>query len=176
MKHYLIIAILLISIKSLSQDIKTDNQFSLNLLAPSAEYEFSVSDNTTIDLDLGVGFAYHYSSITGENYGFYPGFEGQYRYYYNFEKRADKGKKTSENSANYIAGVASITSGKPIFGDLEYENEYGAFIGPAWGLQRVYNSGFKLNLNLGLGLGFNDDGDTYLRPLFGLSLGWLVAH
>lgn len=154
----------------------TNNQFSLNVLAPSAEYEFSISDNSTIDLNLGVGFAYHRSSYSGEAYGFYPGFEAQYRYYYNFKNRADKGKKVSENSANYIAGIASITGGHPIIGNLEYANQYGAFIGPSWGVQRVYNSKFKLNFNLGVGLGFNDARDTYITPLFGLQLGWLVAQ
>ena len=154
----------------------TNNQFSLNLLAPSMEYELSVSDISTVDINAGVGFAYHKSSYSGEAYGFFPGLEVQYRYYYNFENRYDKGRKTSENTANYIAGVASITGGKPIIGDLEYRNDYGGFIGPSWGLQRVYDSGFKLNLNLGLGLGFNDSGDTYFTPLFGLQLGWLVVQ
>lgn len=166
---------LLFSFTSFSQDLSTNNQFSLNILAPSAEYELAVSPGSTIDMNLGVGFAYHRSTYSGEAYGFYPGFEAQYRYYYNFEKRADKGKKTSENSANYIAGVGSITGGDPIIGDLEYSSSYGGFIGPAWGLQRVYNSGFKLNLNLGLGLGFNET-QTYFTPLFGLQLGWLVAQ
>lgn len=175
MKQIFIIFSLFLSLAGFSQT-STNSQFSLNILAPSAEYELAVSNNSTIDMNLGVGFAYHNSNYFGSSYGFYPGFEGQYRYYYNFEKRADKGKKTSENSANYIAGVASITGGKPIIGNLEYENDYGGLVGPAWGLQRVYNSGFKLNLNLGLGLGFNDSGDTYFTPLFGFQLGWLVAQ
>ncbi|MDR5591782.1 hypothetical protein [Christiangramia sp. SM2212] len=154
----------------------TNSQFSLNFLVPSAEYELAVSDNSTIDLNAGIGFAYHKSSYSGEAFGIYPGGEVQYRYYYNFNKRADKDKKTSENSGNYVAVVGSITGGDPIIGDLKYSNNYGGFVGPTWGLQRVYNSGFKLNLNLGLGMGFNDSGDTYLTPLFGLQLGWLVAQ
>ncbi|MCB7481197.1 hypothetical protein [Christiangramia sediminis] len=176
MKKLLFCILFFTTLTSFSQETTTNSQFSLNLLAPSAEYELAVSDNSTVDMNLGVGFAYHKSSYSGEAFGIYPGFEAQYRYYYNFEKRADKGKKTSENSGNYIAGVASLTGGKPIIGDLEYANDYGGFVGPAWGLQRVYNSGFKLNLNLGIGMGFNDAGDTYLTPLFGLQLGWLVAQ
>ncbi len=154
----------------------TNSQFSLNLIAPSAEYELSISDRSTIDMNLGVGFAYHRSSYSGEAYGFYPGVEVQYRYYYNIEKRLDKGKNISENSANYITGIVSLTDGNPIIGDLEYSEDLGGFIGPAWGLQRVYKKGFKLNLNLGIGLGFNDSGSTYLTPLFGIQLGWLVAQ
>ena len=175
MKQFLFLLGFIFTFTSYSQEITTNSQFSLNLLAPSAEYELSISDRSTIDLNLGVGFAYHRSSYSGEAFGLYPGFETQYRYYYNFEKRADKGKKTSENSANYLAVVASVTGGKPIIGNLEYTNDYGGFVGPAWGLQRVYNSNFKLNLNLGLGLGFNDAGDTYFTPLFGLQLGWLLT-
>lgn len=175
MKQVFIILGLFLSLTGFSQT-STNSQFSLNLLAPSAEYELSISDRSSIDMNLGVGFAYHKSSYSGEAYGFFPGFEVQYRYYYNFEKRYDKGKKTSENSANYIAGIASITSGDPIIGDLQYTNDYGGFIGPAWGLQRVYGSGFKLNLNLGLGLGFNDSEDIYFTPLFGLQLGWKIGN
>lgn len=176
MKRLLFSILFLTTLVSFSQETTTNSQFSLNLLAPSAEYELAVSDNSTVDMNLGIGFAYHKSSYSGEAFGIYPGFEAQYRYYYNFEKRADKGKKASENSGNYIAGLASITGGKPIIGDLQYSNDYGGFVGPAWGLQRVYNSGFKLNLNLGIGMGFNDAGNTYLTPLFGLQLGWLVAQ
>jgi len=175
MKNLLIFLAILSSIGVYAQETTTNSQFSLNLLAPSAEYELAVSDHSTIDMNLGVGFAYHSSSYGGDAFGLFPGVEAQYRYYYNFNKRADKGKKTSENSANYIAGIASITSGKPIIGDLEYTDDYAGFVGPAWGLQRVYNSGFKLNLNLGLGLGFNEGGDAYVTPLFGLQLGWKIG-
>ena len=175
MKKPLLLLALFVSLGVCSQETTTNSQFSLNLLAPSAEYELAVADRSTIDMNLGVGFAYHNSSYGGEAFGLYPGIETQYRYYYNFDKRADKGKKTSENSANYIAGVASITSGKPIIGDLEYTDDFAGFVGPAWGLQRVYNSGFKLNLNLGLGMGFNEGGDTYFTPLFGLQLGWKLG-
>ncbi|MCM8567839.1 hypothetical protein NE848_00480 [Gramella jeungdoensis] len=174
MKNFLFAILLLLGCNGFSQET-TNSQFSLNILAPSAEYELAVSPNSSIDMNLGVGFAYHKSTYSGEAYGFFPGFEAQYRYYYNFNKRGDKGLKISENSANYIAGVASITSGDPLIGDLKYASDYGGFVGPAWGLQRVYNSGFKLNLNLGLGVGFNEV-TSYFTPLFGLQLGWLVAQ
>ncbi|TBW27463.1 hypothetical protein [Gramella sp. KN1008] len=169
------VCLFLLNFNSFSQELTTNSQLSLNLLAPSVEYELAVSPNSSVDMNLGVGFAYHKSTYSGEAYGFFPGFEAQYRYYYNFNKRADKGLKTSENSANYIAGVASVTGGEPIIGDLKYVSDYGGFVGPSWGLQRVYNSGFKLNLNLGVGVGFNER-QSYFTPLFGFQLGWLVAQ
>ncbi|APG61191.1 hypothetical protein [Christiangramia salexigens] len=173
MKKLLSLAILLLGMAGFSQETTTTSQFSLNLLWPSAEYEVSISDNSTIDMNLGIGFAYH-EDFTGSNYGIYPGFETQYRYYYNFLKRSEKDKKTSENSANYIALLGSVTGGDPIIGDLRYDSDYGIFFGPAWGMQRVYNSGFKLNLNLGAGYGFNENGDSYIAPLVAFQLGWVM--
>ena len=87
----------------------------------------------------------------------------------------EKGKKVSENSGNYITALAEITSGTPILGGLTSKADYAVVVGPAWGLQRVYNSGFKLNLNLGVGYGFDDLGGSYITPLVGIQLGWLLA-
>lgn len=152
----------------------TQNQFSLNFLIPSAEYELAVSDNTSVDLMLGLGFGYHDADYLDEpEYGIFPQFGGQYRYYYNFKKRQEKGKKVSENSANYVALAAIVGSGDAIIGDME--NDLTGFVGPTWGLQRIYNSNFKLNLNLGAGLGFNDAGDTYFSPLIDIQLGFKLG-
>lgn len=164
--------LVLLTFSSFSQNFTT-SQFSLNAITPSAEYEISVSGNSTIDLDLGVGFAYR-RGLGGSDFGIYPGFETQYRYYYNFVRREADNRKISQNSANYMAVIASITSGDPLIGGLEYSSDYGLFVGPAWGLQRVYISGLKVNLNLGLGFVFNDLGESYFAPLLSVQLGWLV--
>ena len=174
MKHFFIVACLFVA-TSLSAQTTTTNQFFLNFLIPSAEYEFAVSENSTVDALAGVGFGYRDSDFHGSEFGFFPQVMAQYRHYYNFKKRNTKGKKTSENSGNYIAAVGVFSGGDPIFGDLELNNDYNAFIGPAWGLQRVYGGNFKLNLNLGLGLGFNDSENSYLSPLVGLQLGWKLG-
>lgn len=159
----------------LSAQKTTENQFSLNLLTPSAEYELSVAENSSVDFNLGLGFSYLHS-LGESHYGIYPGFEAQYRYYYNFQNRKDDNKKTSKNSANYLAGIASITGGDPIFGDLKYNSDYGIVIGPAWGMQRVYDNRLKINFNLGLGYGYAEEGDSYLVPILSAQLGWIVGR
>lgn len=174
MKRILIGLCLFVGITASAQT--TTNQFSLNFLIPSAEYEVAVSDHTSIDALAGLGAGYFDSSSEESQFGVFPQFMGQYRFYYNFDKRRRKRKKTSENSANYIAAVATFASGDPIIGNLEFDNNYTGFVGPAWGLQRVYGGGFKLNLNLGLGYGFNDLGDSYLAPHIGLQLGWKLGR
>lgn len=155
---------------------ETSNQFSLNFLMPSVEYETAISENSTIDLNLGFGFGYHDASYLDEaEYGIYPDFQAQYRYYYNLKKRMQKDKKISENSGNYIALSANVSSGEPIIGDMRLNKDYSGFVGPVWGFQRVYKSNFKLNLNLGLGMGFNDREDPYLATHIGLQLGFKIG-
>lgn len=152
----------------------TSSQFSLNLITPSLEYEVAVTNESTIDMDLGIGFAYH-KSLGESEFGIFPGFEVHYRYYYNLQKRQDNNKKASENSGNYIAAIGSISGGDPIIGDLKYASDYGVFFGPAWGLQRVYYSKLKLNFNLGAGYGFNQRGTSYFAPIFAIQLGWKLG-
>ena len=175
-KVLLCVTVILFYSNSFAQETspQTNSQFSANLLMPSLEYELSTGTNSTIDLLLGAGFAYRKTNGKSD-YAVFPSFQAQYRYYYNLNKRLEKGKKVSENSGNYITALAQFTSGKPILGGLTSKADYGIVIGPAWGLQRVYNSGFKLNLNLGAGYAFNDIGDSYFTPLIGLQLGWLIA-
>ncbi len=173
MKNFLIFLGLIAGLNMFGQK-NTSNQFSLNLITPSVEYEVAISDHSTIDLDLGIGCAYH-NSLGESEFGIFPDFNLQYRYFYNFQKRRDDSKKTSENSANYIAAIGSISGGDPIIGDLKYVSDYGVFFGPAWGLQRVYYSKLKLNLNLGAGYGFNEQGASYFAPILAFQLGWKLG-
>ncbi|SDS07593.1 hypothetical protein SAMN04487764_1391 [Gillisia sp. Hel1_33_143] len=175
MKQFFTTLCLLMGVLSYSQN-STQNQFSLNFLIPSLEYEIAVTKNTTVDAVLGMGFGYHDASyLDNPEYGIYPQFETQYRYYYNLDKRMEKGKKTSENSGNYLAAVGLIASGDPILGDMQLNNDYSGFVGPAWGLQRVYSGNFKLNLTLGLGLGFNNVDNAYLASQISFQLGFKLG-
>lgn len=174
MKRILFRLSFLIGLTSFAQE--TTNQFSLNFLIPSAEYEVSISKNSTVDLMLGAGFGYHDASYLDKaEYGVYPQFQAQYRHYYNLKKRSQKGKKISENNGNYVAGSVVISGGEPIIGDMRLNNEYSGFLGPVWGIQRVYQSNFKLNFNLGLGMGFNDRENPYFASHIGIHLGFKLG-
>ena len=178
MKNLLLsVTFILFSLHSFGQETspQTNKQFSINLLMPSLEWEVSLSQNSTIDLLAGTGFGYAKTLDSDSQFGIFPAFQSQYRYYYNLEKRSRKGKKNSENSGNYLAAVGMVQSANPIIGDMDLIGDYGVLIGPAWGLQRVYNSNFKLNLNLGAGYGFNDIGESYIAHFIGFQLGWLIA-
>ena len=152
-----------------------DRVFSVNILTPGLEYEYGLTNSTTLDLRAGSGFAYR-KGFLGEGFGIYPVFNVQYRHYYNLEKRLERGKNISNNSANYVALNGTVQSGKPVIGDLEYNEGYFGVIGPVWGLQRYYGAGFKLDLNLGAGYAFNESGGSFFSPIIGLRLGWLILN
>ena len=149
---------------------------SAGIFLPGIEYETSLSKKTSLDVRLGTGFGYANGMARDEEWGIYLNFHSQYRYYYNFNRRLNKGRNTANNSANYFALNAGIFNGKPIIGDLETRADYSAEIGPVWGMQRIYNSGFKLDLHLGAGYAFNDLGESGLTPLIGFRLGWLILN
>lgn len=143
-------------------------QFKINFLAPGAEYELGLSDKTTLVIESGIGLAYAYSSSFGSDFITSPYFALQYRYYYNFNKRVGKDKNTLNNSANYISFIGGISPGYYSFADSHFIENVGGTIGPAWGFQRTYNSGFNLSLDLGVGYAYEEKGamDIYY-PLSG---------
>ena len=182
MKKLFLIIFCFIFSKNFGQDASTrpvvaESLFSLNFLVPAVEFEAGVTENTTLDFNFGIGFGLASGMYrNGVEFGFFPTFQVQYRYYYNLVKRLEQEKKISDNNGNYFAGHVSMSSGKPVIGALEYTNNFSSTVGVVWGLQRIYDSGFKLNLNLGAGYGFNDLGDSYVSPLIGIQLGWLVTR
>lgn len=179
MRRLFPLLLLLLSFNSFSQNSTgvSKNQFSINFLMPALELETRLTNNSTIDLYLGTGYALvSGDAYGGTEFGFFPTFTAQYRNYYNLEKRLSKNRNISNNNGNYLAFHSAIFGGNPIIGELESTANYAIEVGPVWGLQRVYNGGFKLNLNLGLGYGFNDQGDSAFGPLVGFQLGWLISN
>lgn len=151
----------------------TTDQFSLNLIFPSIEYEKSISDKSTLDAMIKLGFAYHDGYyLDEEEYGIFPFFELQYRHYYNLAKRLSKGKKITENSGNYFSGMLELGGGDPVIGNMENAVDFYGALGPVWGLQRVYNSNIKFNLNLGAAYWWNNLGNQGISPVIGFQLGY----
>lgn len=177
MKKLLFVVLVLIgfSANAQSQTNVEKKLYSVNFLLPGLEYEMGLSNNTTLDLRAGTGFGISGGSNRDTEFGIFLNAHTQYRYYYNFNKRLRKDKNIDNNSANYIALNGSIDFGDPIIGDLQLSSDYGGVIGPVWGLQRYYRSGFKLDLNLGAGYGFNNLGGSYFSPIIGLRLGWKLG-
>ncbi|MEE9361506.1 MAG: hypothetical protein V3U92_02800 [Cellulophaga sp.] len=149
-------------------------QFKISILNPGFGYEVATGENTTVDLRLGTGLALRGASNVKTEFGIFPFFEGQYRWYYNFNRRKGKGKRTAHNSANYLALSSTLVSGKPLLGNLEGNEGYWGNVGPVYGLQRTYKRGFNLNLEFGFGYSFDNLGNSGISPKIGFALGWVL--
>lgn len=176
MKSYLVVLFTVTFYCAFGQDsFVNKNLYKVNLLTPSIESELGLTKKTTLDLKLGTGLQISGGTGRKTDWSFFPFAELQYRYFYNLEKRVSKNKRTTNNSGNYVALSTAIHSGKSMFGNANYAEKYFAGIGPVWGMQRSYKSGFSLNLSGGLGLGFSDLSSAELMTSINVSLGWVIG-
>jgi len=137
------------------QQIVEKNQWSIDVLLPGVTYEHGLTENTTLNSNLGFGFGLRGGSDRNTEYGIYPTAILQYRYYYNFKRRLDKGKRISRNTGNYIAPLVAYVSGEPLIGD--YEINSNGFVGGVYGLQRTGKKGFQWNFLFGPGIDFEGE-------------------
>ena len=149
------------------------NLFKINILNPGFTFETGVTNNTSLCLDanLSFGFAIHNNKST---FLASPFLRGQYRYYYNLEKRITKGKSISNNSGGFLAFNASYYF-KP-FGNTLYISDYdGVTLGGVWGFQKSYKCGLNLTANTGLGYTMSSQQHDGVMPILNFTIGWLIG-
>ncbi|CAM3614621.1 hypothetical protein ZORO111903_09685 [Zobellia roscoffensis] len=150
-----------------------DHQVQLGLPVPAILYEKGLGKNTTATIEFVAGFGLRGCSGCETDFGIFPTFRGQFRYYYNMDRRLDKGKNISGNSGNYIAMLMVYQDENPIFGDLELaESVFG--VGPVYGLQRTYRRGFFYRLEGGVGY-FETESEDGLGLFLGARVGWVLG-
>jgi len=167
MKRLLTIAavVLMASFHSMAQPAQStdveEGIFKINFLPLSVSYEMKIATLQTIMLEPGFGFGY---SIV-DSYGYFnfsPYLNFHYRYYYNFEKRNAKGKRTARNSVNFVGAVGNYTAYTNYSNYGENNKGYRYMtMGPVWGIQRNYPKNFSLGIILGPALSFYTTG---VRP------------
>ncbi len=196
MKHLLTISCaLLLTMTSYSQsDKNVENLFLANALWPGLSYETGITKNTSIRLDAAVSLGA--ISFDGSGFDLYPRLDAQVRQYYNFERRAAKGKNTAGNSGNfyginmyYTSDVALLGNDfEPdlaniiVFGPASFETFY---VGASYGMQRTYTSGFNWGLQMGLGVISVDYSDSdgpvsatrgfSVYPNLRVTVGWVLG-
>ena len=97
-----------------------------------------------------------YSMALGNMSSIYfdPAIALQYRYYYNFRSREDKGKRTKMNSLNYIAAAEELTFSKNAISSSYFTEPNRRAMhqfGVVWGLQRNRPKRFSIDFNAGFG-------------------------
>ena len=146
---------------SLFAQEKATDLFNANIsvIGIGIQYEKALSDNFTAvgSLDYMGGFRYSYSDFYGSDFDYILttslSLEG--RYYYNFDRRIDKGRNTKNNSGNYIALKGNfipdwLTASN---GDRLNVNPQGSLT-VNYGLKRSFAQNFFYEFYTGLGLAF----------------------
>ncbi len=178
MRRTMLIVLLLGSISVSAQFGKNCElrQFKVNIFNPGVEYEMALGTNTTFDVKAGLQVAL--DPLVSDIYkevGFFPALAGQYRYYYNFEKRQRNRRQIYGNSANYVAPAVAVFF--PDTRTINNEIVKGAFgyTGIVTGLQRSYNSGINFSIDVGAAY-YVGQFNGQILPVANLSIGWIISE
>lgn len=168
MKNLLIVLFLFTALFAQGQEeIITEKVWRINFLNPGMELELPVMKHSTFSTNLGVDYNGAYPELTyggsGIIYIIAPFLDLQYKQFYNFNRRIEKGKNVSGNSGNFVS-ARIITRGPSIADNVFRRSDVDFAIGPTWGIQREYGN-FHLLFDLGPQFYFDIDGNSGFWPL-----------
>lgn len=154
--RYIVALLLLPALANAQQESeKAESLTTINFLTPGISREIRLNDNQTFKLTAMANLMFSMvisSSFNHAELNVDPAAEAAYRYYYNFRNRAEAGKRTAKNSANYISAYGQVLYSKmPLNSSYfeETERRTVGVLGTCWGMQRNYKGRFSLDLNLG---------------------------
>jgi len=129
-------------------------------------YETQVSNQLTLNTQLGLEGGF-FGGGGDFNYAFTPTISVEPRFYYNFNKRVVKKKKTINNSANYLTITGTYIPGLFTVTNDDVEADAAFNLIPKWGLRRTIGKNFKFDFAVGYGVAFREYETT---GQFGLDL------
>jgi len=148
-------------------------KLDIGLQGAGFTFEPKISNKTTMDISAGIGggydieesdFAYSYS-----NPAFY--FSVTPKYFYNLRRRAENGKITRFNSANYI-GLRLKYVTQSFVSDDGFKDAF--LINLHWGIQRAISNRWTLNTHIGIGYAKNFDSPSgSLYPAFDFKFSYI---
>lgn len=145
MKYTISLMLLLVTLQLNAQETKP--LYSISLLSPSMGLEKSIQENNSFKFSIGNSFGY------GSTTGFQSKLvmlKGEYRHYYNLDKRRDEGRLSTAYTGNYIGLFV-----EPSFVLAKGEEATNWYAGGIWGIQRNYSSHLHLDVSLHAGMGQN---------------------
>jgi hypothetical protein len=160
---------------SFSQDtIITNKVLRVNVINPGAEYEAPFFNQSTLSINLGIGYGGSHPNLTtyasGWLYLIAPFADIHYRNYYNLEERFNRGKSIQYNAGNFW-GLRMLTRGKTLSSNFSRTSNYDFAVGPTWGLQRSFGK-FNLLFDVGFVYYFDTKGNDGVVPTLELNIGY----
>jgi hypothetical protein len=121
--------------------------------------ETALTESIALRSELGFGFAWGSSSGLFDNSSYWavmPVVMVEPRYYYNLNKRLNKGRRIDGNSGNFLGLSVGI---QPDFGFTSdnVDLDKGFSVIPMWGIRRSIGNSFTFETAIGLGYGLSFD-------------------
>ena len=156
---------------------KNQNILIINFINPGIEFEYSISDNSKIAINIGIGVSMSYPELTiiqPHNAFFTSTFlDLHYKNIYNFDKRKSNNRNIEYNAGNFI-GLKLIGRGKSFNSTMTRTDNVDFTVGPTWGMRRNFN---KINMLFDLGpvYYFDTKGNSGFYPImFEINIGYNI--
>ena len=169
MKFYLTMIFSLTGLTLLSQEripVELKNwQLNLNILSPGVTFEKSLGDHQSLNLGVGLIGLVDYDQNSSIN----PFLRGSFRNYY---PRKRVSKQLRSNSGNYVALDAGYYFNSITRETTNTSNSF--FMGPAWGMQRNYQSGIHVGFSQEPGFPVGSYDDFTFTGIGQLHIGFVI--
>lgn len=156
-----ILIVLLVSAVALSQEKEYSVEESMfgvqtGLFGVWVYNEVKLNNEFALRLEIGLDAGYSYSSFGNpkSQYILVPSISVAPRWYYNFKKRAKKGRSIANNGANFFSLKTTynpdwfqISNGN----NISFSNLFRII--PSWGFRRDLGANFNFDMRLGFGYG-----------------------
>ncbi|HBL76523.1 MAG: hypothetical protein A2W90_00440 [Bacteroidetes bacterium GWF2_42_66] len=154
----------------------------ISILPLGYAYERKIAEEFTIEAGVDFSFDIYYAETDDLDQNALvvnPTIHLEPRYYYNLERRYQRGRNVSFNAASYLGVYSELRMNPLIEENNGFWPVYDRFkIGPAWGIQRNLGRRGYLNFNLAYGLVIDETGharyDGFGRLTLGIRLNGVV--
>lgn len=173
MKALILLSILtLISGLASAQIDRTTNSSTLKatFLGLSYSYEQAIAQKSTINYELMLAGGFGSGYMNGNYWLIAPIMRVEPRYYYNLINRYDKGRKTMNNSANYLSFSADYQLGTSIGSNASSVSTFSLI--PKWGTKRTVGTHFIFEFAAGVGVRKSENYNWKATPGLDLKLGY----
>lgn len=176
MKHILTLLMLSAFVFSFSQENKkAEDIFGLKvgLIGGWISYEKALNDNFTVEAEVGYFGGFFKGTNSKLDYAFTSSIRLQPKYYYNFNRRQERGKNTNNNSANFIATEIYYIPDFLTSTNRDNINIVESFgIVPKYGLRRSISENLIFEFAAGVGYSWGENNNNGAIPALDLRLHW----
>lgn len=160
MKQLLITILFVLSLSVLcaqqveNKDKEVEDIWSISyydLTGLSGSYEMKIAPEMTLNVEAGAVVLFDFGKNQKDAYALAPFVKTNAMYYYNFKKRAKKGKNTKRNAANFLTIGAEMLPSVHYLSERKTGIDKTTTLYGAWGLRRNLGRNFTFQTEVGLG-------------------------